>query len=123
MRKFIQFIRSEKETRLDVHCFNLKGREGEELYKILKNMEFTFCYVEPDSILAFVTGEYFPRIKEIMKRLKKCYGFTWPEDPAIIGVADDEMKKDFLAKSNRKKKEVKKMERYCLYCGLTGYEM
>lgn len=121
MRKFTQFIRSEKETRLDVHCFNLKGREGKELYGILKNMEFTFCYVEPDSILAFVTGEYFPRIKEIMKRLEKCYGFTWPEDQAIIGVSDDEMNRDFFSKSNRKKKkEVKKMERYCLYCGETG---
>jgi len=107
MRKFTQFIRSEKETRLDVHCFNLKGREGKELYGILKNMEFTFCYVEPDSILAFVTGEYFPRIKEIMKRLEKCYGFTWPKDPAIVGVSDKEINRDFLKKFKRREKKIK----------------
>ena len=104
MRKFTQFIRSEKETRLDVHCFNLKGREGKELFDILKNMEFTFCYVESDSILAFVTGEYFPRIKEIMKRLEKRYGFSWPEDPAIIGVPVNEIKKDFLKFKRRERK-------------------
>ena len=103
MRKFTQFIRSEKETRLDVHCFNLKGREGKELYRILKNMEFTFCYVEADSILAFVTGEYSPRIKEIMKRLEKCYGFTWLEDPAIIGVSDNEADRDFSKKLKKVK--------------------
>jgi len=104
MRNFTQFIRSEKETRLDVHCFNLKEREGEELFDILKNMEFTFCYVESDSILAFVTGEYFPRIKEIMKRLEKCYGFSWPEDPAIIGVPVNEIKKDFLKFKRRERR-------------------
>ena len=111
MRKFTQFIRSEKETRLDVHCFNLKGREGKELYEILKNLEFTFCYVEPDSILAFVTGEYFPRIKEIMKRLEKCYGFTWPEDPAIIGVPDDELDRDFLKKLKKRGKKIKEVSK------------
>ena len=95
MRKFTQFIRNEKETRLDVHCFNLKGREGEELYETLKNMGFTFCYMESDSLLAFLTGKYL-HVKDIMRRLKKYYGFNWPDDPAIIGVSDNEIKKDFL---------------------------
>ena len=101
MRKFTQFIRSEKETRLDVHCFNLKGREGEELFEILKNLGFTFCYMESDSLLAFLIGgdSY---VKDTMKRLKKYYGFTWPEDPAIIGVLDNEIKKDFLKKLKRR---------------------
>jgi len=103
MRKFTQFIRSEKEIRLDVHCFNLKGREGKELFEILKNMEFTFCYVGSDSILAFVTGEYFPRIKEIMKKLEKFYGFTWPKEPSIIGVPDNKINRDFLKKLKKVK--------------------
>jgi len=122
MRKFTQFIRNEKETRLDVHCFNLKGKEGKELYETLKNLGFTFCYVESDSLLAFLTGNY-SYVKDTMKNLEKYYGFSWPEDPAIIGVADDEIKKDFLIKSNRKKRRLKKMERYCLYCGLTGNDI
>jgi len=100
MRKFTQFIRSEKETRLDVHCFNLKGREGEELYETLKNLGFAFCYVESDSLLAFLTGGYL-HVKDIMRRLKKYYGFSWPEDPAIIGVSDDEIDRDFLKKFKR----------------------
>jgi len=95
MRKFTQFIRNEKETRLDVHCFNLKGREGEELYETLKNMGFTFCYMESDSLLAFLTGGY-SYVKNTMKKLEKCYEFNWPEDPAIIGVSAKEIKKDFL---------------------------
>ena len=100
MRKFTQFIRSEKETRLDVHCFNLKGREGEELFEILKKMGFTFCYMESDSLLAFLTGSYL-YAKNTMTRLKKYYGFTWPEDPAIIGVSDNEINRDFLKKLKR----------------------
>jgi len=110
MRKFTQFIRSENETRLDVHCFNLKGREGEELYKILKNMEFTFCYVEPDSILACVTGRY-PYVKDTMKRLKKHYEFSWPEDPAIIGVPDDEVNRDFLKKLKKRGEKIKEVSK------------
>lgn len=106
MRKFTQFIRSEKETRLDVHCFNLKGREGEELFEILKNLGFAFCYMESDSLLAFLTGgdSY---VKDTMKRLKKYYGFTWPEDSAIIGILDNEIKKDSL----KKLKKVKMMSK------------
>lgn len=106
MRKFTQFIRDEKETRLDVHCFNLKGREGEELYEILKNLGFTFCYVESDSLLVFLTGRY-SYVKDTMKRLKKHYGFTWPEDPAIIGVPDNEINRDFLKKIERRGKKIK----------------
>ena len=94
MRKFTQFIRDEKETRLDVHCFNLKGREGEKLFEILKNMGFTFCYMESDSLLAFLTGRYL-YVKGIMKRLKRYYEFNWPEDRAITEVSDNEIKKIF----------------------------
>ena len=101
MRKFTQFIRSEKETRLDVHCFSLKGREGEELYEILKNLGFTFCYVESDSLLAFLTGRD-SYVKDTMKRLEKHYEFSWPEDPAIIGVSDSEINRDFLKKLKKK---------------------
>ena len=101
MRKFTQFIRSEKETRLDVHCFNLKGREGEELYETLKNLGFTFCYVEYDSLLAFLTGSY-SNVKDTMKSLEKYYGFGWPKDPAIIGVSDNEINRDFLKKLKRR---------------------
>ena len=83
MRKFTQFIRSKKETRLDIHCFDLKGREGEELYEVLKNLGFTFCYMESNSLLAFLTGGY-SRVKAIMKRLEKYYGFAWTEDKLIL---------------------------------------
>jgi hypothetical protein len=110
MRKFTQFIRSEKETRLDVHCFNLKGREGEELYEILKNLGFTFCYVESDSLLAFLTGGY-SYVKDTMKRLKKYYGFSWPEDPAIIGVSDNEINRDFLKKLKKRGKKIKEVSK------------
>ena len=91
MRHFILFKRGEEKTRLDIYCIGLGKEEGEELRGILKNMGFYFCYMESDSILASLTGEYFPRIKEIMKRLEKCYGFTWPENPTIDkrGVEDE----------------------------------
>ena len=110
MRKFIQFIKGEKETRLDVHCFDLKGREGEELYEILKNLGFTFCYVESDSLLAFLTGgdSY---VKGTMKRLKKHYEFSWPEDPAIIGVPDNEINRDFLKKLKKRGKKIKEVSK------------
>lgn len=110
MRKFIQFIRDEKETRLDVHCFNLKGREGEELYETLKNLGFTFCYVESDSMLAFLTGGY-SYVRDTMKRLKKYYGFNWPEDPAIIGVPDNEVDRDFLIKLKKRGKKIKEVSK------------
>ena len=110
MRKFTQFIRSEKETRLDVHCFNLKGREGKELYEILKNLGFTFCYVESDSLLAFLTGGY-SYVKDTMKRLKKYYEFSWPEDPAIIGVSDNEINRDFLKKLKKRGKKIKEVSK------------
>ena len=108
MRKFIQFIRSEKETRLDVHCFSLKEREGEELYEIIKNLGITFCYVESDSLLAFLTGgdSY---VKDTMKRLEKHYEFSWPEDPAIIGVSDSEINRDFLKKLKKRRGSKTKM--------------
>ena len=83
MRDFIQFIRDEKETRLDIHVFDLDKKEGEELFEILKNMGFVFCYMESDSILAFLTGGY-SRVKNIMKRLEKYYGFNWTEDKLIL---------------------------------------
>ena len=83
MRNFTQFIRGEEKARLDIHCFDLKKREGEELFEILKNLRFTFCYVESDSMLAFLTGEY-SQVEGIMKRLKKHYGFTWAEDKLIF---------------------------------------
>lgn len=116
MRKFTQFIRSEKETRLDVHCFNLKGKEGEELYETLKNLGFTFCYVESDSMLAFLTGgdSY---VKDTMKRLKKHYEFSWPEDSAIIGVPAGEIDRDFLKnlKKRGEKIEVISEEKFRAY--------
>jgi len=115
MRKFTQFIRGEEETRLDVHCFDLEKREGEELYETLKNLGFTFCYVESDSLLAFLTGSY-SYVKDTMKKLKRYYGFTWPGDPAIIGVPANEIKKDFLKlkRGGRKTKMVsrEKFEAY-----------
>lgn len=79
MRKFIRFIRSEKETRLDIHAFDLEKKEGEELFEILKNMGFGFCYIKSYSILALLTGEY-SRVKDIMKKLEKQHGFLWTED-------------------------------------------
>ena len=116
MRKFTQFIRGEEETRLDVHCFNLKGREGKELYEILKNLGFTFCYMESDSLLAFLTGED-SYVKDTIKRLKKHYEFSWPEDPAIIGVPDNEINRDFLKKfkSGRKGIKVVSKEKFRAY--------
>lgn len=83
MKNFTRFIRDEKETRLDIHCFDLEKKEGEELFKILKNLGFTFCYMESDSMLAFLTGEY-SRVKIIMKALERCSGFTWTEDRLIL---------------------------------------
>lgn len=119
MRKFTQFIRSEKETRLDVHCFNLKGREGEELYEILKNLGFTFCYMESDSMLAFLTGGY-SYVKDTMKKLEKYYEFNWPEDPSIIGVPDDEVDRDFLKKLKKRGEKVKEVskEKFEAYVGV-----
>ena len=102
MRKFTQFIKGEEETRLDIHCFDLEKKEGEELFEILKNLGFTFCYMESDSLLAFLTGGY-SYVKDTMKRLKKYYDFSWPEDPAIIGVPVNEIKKDFLKKLKKVK--------------------
>ena len=87
MRNFTRFIRDEKETRLDIYCYKLDKKEGEELVKILKNMGFTFSYMRSDSILAFLTGGY-SHIKNIMKKLEKHYGFAWTGDPAIIGVRE-----------------------------------
>jgi len=110
MRKFTQFIKGEKETRLDVHCLDLKGREGEELYEILKNLGFTFCYVESDSLLAFLTGRY-SYIKDTMKRLMKYYEFSWPEEPAIIGVSDGEKNKDFLKKIKKGGKKIRRVSK------------
>jgi len=91
MRGFILFKRGEEHTRLDIYCVGLGKEEGEELRGILKNMGFTFCYMESDSILASLIGKYL-YVKNIMKRLKKHYGFSWPEDPLIIGVPDDDIK-------------------------------
>ena len=84
MRNFTRFMRDEKNARLDIHCYKLDKKECEELFKILKNMGFTFCYMRSDSILALLTGSY-SHIKNIMKRLEKRYGFAWTKDPAIIG--------------------------------------
>lgn len=91
MRVFILFKRGEEKTRLDIYCVGLGKEEGEELRGILKNMGFFLCYMESDSILASLTGRY-SHIKNIMKRLKKYYGFSWPENPTIIGVPDDDIK-------------------------------
>jgi hypothetical protein len=82
MRNFTQFIRDEKETRLDVHCYRLKAREARDLSEILGNLGFTFCYANQDSILAFKTGEY-SQVKDIMQKLKKFYGFEWAGKPLI----------------------------------------
>ncbi|MBA7700207.1 hypothetical protein ES703_108916 [subsurface metagenome] len=83
MRNFTKFKRGEKETRLDIFCSKLNKKESEELSDILKNMGFVFCYMESDSILAFLTGGY-SRVKNIMKRLEKYYGFNWTEDKLIL---------------------------------------
>jgi len=91
MRVFILFKRGEEKTRLDIYCVGLGKEEGEELRGILKNMGFTFCYMESDSILASLIGRY-SHLKNIMRRLKKHYGFSWPENPSIIGVPDDDIK-------------------------------
>jgi len=81
-------------------------KEREELYETLKNLGFTFCYVESDSLLAFLTGGD-PYVKDTMKRLKKHYEFSWPEDPAIIGVSASEIDRDFLKKFKRREKKIK----------------
>jgi len=106
MREFTRFIKDEKETRLDIFCHKLNKRESGELSEILKNLGFTFCYVEQDSLLAFLTGGD-AYVKDTMKRLKKYYRFTWPKDPAIIGVPDNEINRDFLKKLKKKRKEGK----------------
>jgi len=41
-------------------------------------------------------------VKDTMKRLSKYYEFSRPEDPAIIGVSDDEINRDFLKKIKKK---------------------
>ena len=109
MRNFTQFIKGEEEARLDVHCFDLEKKEGEELFEILENLGFTFCYMESDSLLAFLTGGY-SYVKNTMKKLEKCYEFNWPEDPAIIGVSAKEIKKDFL-KLKREGRKTKMVSR------------
>ena len=83
MRNFTQFIRDEKKTRLDIHAFDLEKKEGEELFEILENLEFSFLYVDADSMLAFLIGEY-SRVKGILKRLEKYYGFTWTKDKLVL---------------------------------------
>jgi len=90
IRKFTQFIRGEKETRLDIFCYKLDKKESEELSKILKTMGFTFCYLKSNSILAFLTGNY-ARVKRITKNLENYFGFTWTEEPAILGVSKEEL--------------------------------
>ena len=90
MRNFTRFIRGEKETRLDIFCYKLDKKESEELSEILKTMGFTFCYVKSDSILAFLTGN-FTRAKRITKNLENYFGFTWTEEPTILGVSKEEL--------------------------------
>jgi len=90
MRNFTRFIKGKKETRLDVLCYNLDKKGGEELSEILKTMGFTFCYVKSDSILAFLTGN-FTRVKRITKNLENYFGFTWTEDLTILGVSKEEL--------------------------------
>lgn len=106
MRKFTQFIKGEEETRLDINCFDLEKKEGEELYEVLKNLGFTFCYVKSDSMLAFLTGEY-SYVKDTMKKLEKHYEFSRPEDPAISGVPDNEVDRDFLKKLKKRGEKIK----------------
>ena len=60
MRNFNQFIRGEKETRLDIFCYKLDKKESEELSEILKTMRFTFCYVKSDSIFGLFNRELCP---------------------------------------------------------------
>lgn len=88
MKEFIQFLRDLKETRFDVHCHNLKGEESKEIYEILKSLDFTFCYVFPEDILAFFTGKY-SRARKAGRILEE-HGFTWPEDVAILGLNEAE---------------------------------
>lgn len=113
MRDFTRFKRDEKETRLDIFCYNLDKKEGEELFEILKNLGFTFGYVESDSMLAFLTGEY-SKVKRVFKKLKKYYGFSWTGDPAIIGITEKEL--EFFLKGgekdsgSRSKVEIKRKE-------------
>jgi len=83
MRNFTQFLRDEKETRLNIHAFDLEKKEGEELFEILENMGFNFLYVDADSMLAFLIGEY-SRVKGILKKLEKYYGFTWTKDKLMF---------------------------------------
>jgi len=91
MRVFILFKIGEEKARLDIYCVGLGKEEGEELRGTFKNMGFTFWYMESDSILASLTGKYL-YVKNIMKRLKKHYVFSWPENPTIIGVPDNDIK-------------------------------
>ena len=46
-----------------------------------------------------------------MKRLKKYYDFSWPEDPAIIGVSDNEINRDFLKKLKKRGKKIKEVSK------------
>ena len=42
-----------------------------------------------------------------MKKLEKHYEFSWPEDPAVIGVPASEINKDFLKKPKKGEKRIK----------------
>lgn len=84
MKNFTRFIKDKKRARLDIHCINLEKKEGEELFKLLKNFGFTFCYALSDSMLAFLIGK-FSSVKSVMKELEKDYGFTWTDDKLILG--------------------------------------
>jgi gluconate kinase len=90
VRNFIKFKRGEKETRLDIFCSKLNKKESEKLSDILKNMGFIFCHIKFDSILAFLTGN-FVRVKRITKNLENYFGFTWTENPTILGVSKEEL--------------------------------
>ena len=81
MRGFLSLIRDSEKSRLDIFCYDEK--EVPDLSEILKK-KFRFFIVRTDkySILAFRKGEYL-KVKDIMQKLEKFYGFEWAGAPLI----------------------------------------
>jgi len=81
LRVFLSLIRNPEKTRLDIFCYDEK--EIPDLDEILrKKFRFFIVRADKDSLLAFKTGEY-SQVKDIIKKLKKFYGFKWAGKPLI----------------------------------------
>ena len=83
-------------------------------------MGFPFCYVESDSLLAFLNGGY-SQAKDIVKKLEKYYGFSWTEDPAIIGASKSDLESNEISEREKKRlrdRLYKRDGKRCHYCSI-----